>query len=132
MNSNEANFHIHGVTGPDEYTTVVNDNLYTNVMARFNLRYAARVLELLGESAPDAYAALARRVDLGEHEAPAWVHAAESMYLPYDQELGIHPQDADFLDLQPWDFDCHAVGQVPPAVALPPARDLSPPGAQTG
>ncbi len=97
-------FHIHGVTGPDEYTAVVNDNLYTNVMARFNLRYAARVLELLDESAPDAYAALARRVDLGDDEAPAWVRSAESMYLPYDEELGIHPQDADFLDLQPWDF----------------------------
>jgi alpha,alpha-trehalose phosphorylase len=104
-NGNDATFHIHGVTGPDEYTTVVNDNLYTNVMARFNLRYAARVLELLGESAPDAFAAIARRVELGDHETPAWVHAAESMYLPYDPKLGIHPQDADFLDLQPWAFD---------------------------
>ena len=43
-------FHIHGVTGPDEYTTVVNDNLYTNVMARFNMRYAARVVELAARS----------------------------------------------------------------------------------
>ncbi len=111
--ANDATFHIHGVTGPDEYTTVVNDNLYTNVMARFNLRYAARVLELLSESAPDAYAALARRVDLGEHEAPAWVRAAESTYLPYDEELGIHPQDADFLDLQPWDFDATSADKYP-------------------
>ena len=106
-------FHIHGVTGPDEYTTVVNDNLYTNVMARFNLRYAARVLELLEDSAPDAYAAIARRVDLGDHEAPAWVRAAESMYLPYDHQLGIHPQDADFLDLQPWDFDATPSDKYP-------------------
>ena len=66
----DATFHIHGVTGPDEYTAVVNDNLYTNVMARFNLRYAARVPELLGESAPDAYAACRAVFDLGEHEAP--------------------------------------------------------------
>lgn len=42
-------FHIHGVTGPDEYTTVVNDNFYTNVMARFNLRYAARSVRFLAE-----------------------------------------------------------------------------------
>ena len=82
-------------------------------MARFNLRYAARVLELLGESAPDAYAALARRVGLGEHEAPAWVRAAESMYLPYDEELGIHPQDADFLDLQSWDFSATPSDKYP-------------------
>ena len=92
---------------------MVNDNLYTNVMARFNLRYAARVLELLAESAPDAYAALARRVGLGEDEAPAWVQAAESMYLPYDDELGIHPQDADFLDLQAWDFDATPADKYP-------------------
>jgi alpha,alpha-trehalose phosphorylase len=111
--SSDAMFHIHGVTGPDEYTAVVNDNLYTNVMARFNLRYAARVLELLQESAPDAYAAIARRVDLGEDEAPAWVRAAESMYLPYDEELGIHPQDADFLDLQSWDFSATPSDKYP-------------------
>ena len=112
-NGGTNTFHIHGVTGPDEYTAVVNDNLYTNVMARFNLRYAARVLELLEDSAPDAYAALARRVDLGDHEAPAWVRAAESMYLPYDEELGIHPQDADFLDLQSWDFDATPPDKYP-------------------
>ena len=98
-------FHIHGVTGPDEYTAVVNDNLYTNVMARFNLRYAARVLELLQESAPEAHAALARRVDLREDEPQAWIRAAEAMYLPYDSELGIHPQDTDFLAREPWDFE---------------------------
>jgi alpha,alpha-trehalose phosphorylase len=111
--SHVATFHIHGVTGPDEYTAVVNDNLYTNVMARFNLRYAARVLELLEESAPEAYAALARRVDLGENEAAAWVRAAETMYLPYDAELGVHPQDADFLDLQPWDFAATSSDKYP-------------------
>ena len=40
-------FHIHGVTGPDEYTTVVNDNLYTNVMARANLAAAASAVDNL-------------------------------------------------------------------------------------
>jgi alpha,alpha-trehalose phosphorylase len=112
-NTSNGNFHIHGITGPDEYTAVVNDNLYTNVMARFNLRYAARVLELLEESAPAAYAAITRRVDLDEAEAPAWVRAAKSMYLQYDEELGIHPQDADFLDLQPWDFDATPADKYP-------------------
>jgi alpha,alpha-trehalose phosphorylase len=101
----ERLFHIQGVTGPDEYTAVVNDNLYTNVMARFNLRYAARVLELLGENAPDALAAVARRVDLQEGEPEEWIEAAESMFLPYDSQLGIHPQDSEFLEREPWDFE---------------------------
>ena len=97
-------FRIHGVTGPDEYTTVVNDNLYTNVMARFNMRYAARVVELLEAWDSDAYAGLCRRVGLQPDETKAWTRAAEAMYLPYDEELGIHPQDDKFLECEPWDF----------------------------
>lgn len=97
-------FHIHGVTGPDEYTAVVNDNLYTNVMARFNMRYAARVVELIELTAPVALERLVRAVDLQPGEVQEWIAAADSMFLPYDKELGIHPQDSDFLDREPWDF----------------------------
>jgi alpha,alpha-trehalose phosphorylase len=97
-------FRIHGVTGPDEYTAVVNDNLYTNVMARFNMRYASRVVESLREWDRDAYDALCRRVGLDEAEIKRWIRASDSMYLPYDEELGINPQDDSFLGLEPWDF----------------------------
>lgn len=99
-----SEFHIHGVTGPDEYTTVVNDNLYTNVMARFNMRYAARVLELLREVSPDDYAAVLRRLDVHADEIERWVRAADSMYLPFDEAVGIHPQDESFLSKERWDF----------------------------
>lgn len=98
-------FHIHGVTGPDEYTTVVNDNLYTNVMARFNLRYAALTVELLEQWNPDAYEALCRRTELQHHEIADWHRAADAMFLPYDTELGINPQDANFLERERWDFE---------------------------
>lgn len=97
-------FHIHGVTGPDEYTTVVNDNLYTNVMARFNLRYAARVIELLQEHNTEALDSLVRRVNLEPDEVERWIAASEAMYLPFDEDLGIHPQDESFLDREVWDF----------------------------
>ena len=99
-----AEFHIHGVTGPDEYTTVVNDNLYTNVMARFTMRFAARVVEALRTDAPDRFAALVRTTGLTSDEVTAWNRACDAMYLPYDAALGIHPQDASFLDREPWDF----------------------------
>lgn len=98
-------FHIHSVTGPDEYTTVVNDNLYTNVMARFTMRYAARCVAFLKEFAPDAYETLVRKTELGEDEPAAWHRAADAMYIPYDEDLGIHPQDANFLDRERWDFE---------------------------
>jgi alpha,alpha-trehalose phosphorylase len=58
MNPTDDRFHIHGVTGPDEYTTVVNDNAFTNLMARRNLRYAAEVLTWLAEEDPAAHATL--------------------------------------------------------------------------
>jgi alpha,alpha-trehalose phosphorylase len=100
----DAAFHIHGVTGPDEYTTVVNDNLYTNAMARFNLRYAANTIGFLAEWNPEAYESVARRTGLTDAEIDEWHRAADAMYLPYDEELGIHPQDAEFLKLESWDF----------------------------
>ncbi|PRA80752.1 glycoside hydrolase family 65 protein [Microbacterium sp. MYb66] len=97
-------FHIHGVTGPDEYTTVVNDNLYTNVMARYNLRYAAKIVREIRENYPQDYVKLVDRTGLGPGEAEAWDRAAEAMYIPYSEGLGIHPQDSLFLEREVWDL----------------------------
>ncbi len=102
---NDALFHIHGVTGPDEYTTVVNDNTYTNLLARFTMRFAAETVELMEHAFPDAYAALGRATGLTPDEVDEWNRAASEMYVPYDERLGIHPQDASFLSLEPWDFE---------------------------
>ncbi|MEY2958537.1 MAG: hypothetical protein RLZZ01_1105, partial [Actinomycetota bacterium] len=99
-----SEFHIHGVTGPDEYTTVVNDNLYTNVMARFTMRYAARVVEELRTTDPVRFGALVRATGVTADEVAAWNRACDAMYLPFDARLGTHPQDASFLDREPWDF----------------------------
>ncbi|MEV4775617.1 glycoside hydrolase family 65 protein [Microbacterium sp. LWH12-1.2] len=98
-------FHIHGVTGPDEYTTVVNDNLFTNVMARYNLRYAARVVREIAENDPAAYAALVDRTDVAPEEPDAWDRAAEAMFIPFSESLGIHPQDSLFLERELWDLE---------------------------
>ncbi|GAA3643818.1 glycosyl hydrolase family 65 protein [Microbacterium awajiense] len=98
-------FHIHGVTGPDEYTTVVNDNLFTNVMARFNLRFAARNVREMAEDAPDAFRAMVERLNLEPGEWEAWDHAAEAMHIPFSPALGIHPQDEVFLEREIWDLE---------------------------
>jgi alpha,alpha-trehalose phosphorylase len=97
-------FHIHGVTGPDEYTTVVNDNLFTNVMARFNLAKAAELLGQLEREFPRAYQRVAERLELGAEEIAEWAACAESMSIPYDEVTGINPQDAHFLDREVWDL----------------------------
>ena len=100
----DSTFHIHGVTGPDEYTTVVNDNLFTNVMARYNLRFATRIVREMKASDPEAFAALVERTDFDEGEADAWERAAEAMYIPFSEALGIHPQDSLFLEREVWDL----------------------------
>jgi len=97
-------FCINGVTGPDEYKTVVNNNAYTNLMARENLRYATTTVEALRKQEPDAYDALVRKTALDPTEVEAWRSAAENMYVPYDENLGIIPQDDSFLDREVWDF----------------------------
>ncbi len=97
-------FHIHGVTGPDEYTTVVNDNLYTNVMARFNLRCAAASVRTLATTNPDRYAHMIARLELDEAEVEEWEKAAEAMTILWDENLGIHPQDALFAQREMWDL----------------------------
>lgn len=97
-------FHIHGVTGPDEYTAVVNDNLFTNVMARFNLRVAAEMVRRIQDEAPEAYRSLRKRLGLRDDEVGAWERAAEGMHIPYNEEMGVHPQDAHFLEKEVWDL----------------------------
>jgi alpha,alpha-trehalose phosphorylase len=97
-------FCINSVTGPDEYNTVVNNNAYTNLMARENLRYAAQTVEALRATDPDSYNVLVHKTSLEPSEVEAWARAAERMYVPYDEKLKIIPQDDSFLDREPWDF----------------------------
>ncbi|MBP2437458.1 glycoside hydrolase family 65 protein [Microbacterium amylolyticum] len=98
-------FHIHGVTGPDEYTTVVNDNLFTNVMARFNLRAAAVVVREMAERSPADYRAMVSRLNLSADEPERWERVGNHMHIPYSEAAGIHPQDAQFLEREVWDLE---------------------------
>ncbi|MGB3257211.1 MAG: glycosyl hydrolase family 65 protein [Ornithinimicrobium sp.] len=100
-----ASFHIHGVTGPDEYTTVVNDNLFTNVMAQFNLAVAATTMTELEERDPAAYARAVSRLRVTRDEVHEWRRAAKGMFLPFDSEVGVHQQDSHFLEREMWDLE---------------------------
>ena len=101
----DGHFHIYGVTGPDEYTAIVDDNFFTNVMAKFNLQTAARTLHRLRAMDPDAAAAAESRLNIDENEADEWRRAASAMALIVDPRSGIHAQDAQFLSRPRWDFE---------------------------
>lgn len=113
VSTHDGRFHIHGVTGPDEYTTVVNDNVFTNLMARHNLRYAAEVIEWLAREHPEEYRTLTRRLGLRQEEAADWRRSADAMYVPYDGERGIHPQDDSFLEKDVWPFATTPIERYP-------------------
>lgn len=97
-------FCIDGVTGPDEYTAIVNNNYYTNSMVQIHLNFAVKLFESLEEKDSHQYYHLLDSLNLSAAEIKQWAHIAENIYLPHDQEKGITPQDDSFLNKKPWDF----------------------------
>jgi alpha,alpha-trehalose phosphorylase len=100
----DGRFRIDEVTGPDEYTALVNNNAYTNLMARNNLRFAARVLRAMREARQDSFESLRRKTALEDGEIEEWQKAADSMYVPYDPKTGIYAQDDSFMRKEVWPF----------------------------
>ncbi|AOV09261.1 family 65 glycosyl hydrolase [Sporosarcina ureilytica] len=98
-------FRIDSVTGPDEYTCVVNNNYYTNVMAKNNMSWAVKAFNLLKEQDENHLNELMNRLELSETEVTEWKNAAENMYLPYNEELKINAQDDSFLQKDRWDLE---------------------------
>ncbi|MER6089700.1 glycoside hydrolase family 65 protein [Streptomyces bluensis] len=90
-------FHIDGVTGPDEYSALANDNAYTNLMAQANLQAAA--------DAAGRHTAQAAALGVDEAETAAWRDAAKAMSVPYNRALGVHEQSAGYTRLDVWDFE---------------------------
>lgn len=90
------------VTGPDEYNALVDNNFYTNLMARENLRAALKALEIIKEE-KEAYDRFVHKIGLTDDECVLWQKIIEKMYLPYDEQLGIYPQDDGFLMRKQWD-----------------------------
>ena len=113
-------FCINGVTGPDEYNTVVDNNVFTNLMAQGNLGYAVETMEWLQEKDPPAFAILQNKTQLDLAEVEGWKAAADNMYIPVDERLGIHPQDESFLDKKRWDFENTPPEKYPLLLAFHP------------
>ncbi|MGW5283306.1 glycoside hydrolase family 65 protein [Streptomyces collinus] len=104
-------FHIDGVTGPDEYSAVADDNTYTNLMARQNLLAAA--------DAAERHPREAERLGVDEEESAAWRDAAAAVHIPFNQELGVHEQHAGFTRYQRWDFANTRPDQYPLLLNFP-------------
>ncbi|WP_406176819.1 glycoside hydrolase family 65 protein [Streptomyces sp. NBC_00996] len=107
----QGKFHIDGVTGPDEYSAVADDNTYTNLMARANLLAAADVVE--------RHPRRAAELGVDAEESAAWHDAADAMHIPYNDELRVHEQHAGFTRYQRWDFAATRPDQYPLMLHFP-------------
>jgi alpha,alpha-trehalose phosphorylase len=104
-------FRIDGVTGPDEYSSIADNNVYTNLMAQRNLRAAA--------DCAAKYLDRATELGVGTEEMASWRDAAEDMLIPFDEILGIHPQSAGFTRHEKWDFEQTPAEKYPLLVHYP-------------
>jgi alpha,alpha-trehalose phosphorylase len=90
-------WHLDGVTGPDEYTAIVRDNVFTNLMAAHNLITAAEACNRHPEAA--------EAMGVNNEETASWRDAADAVNIPYDEELGVHQQCEGFTKFAEWDFE---------------------------
>ena len=104
-------FRIDGVTGPDEYSAVADNNVYTNLMAQENLSAAA--------DAAARHSDRATELGVDDEEMTSWREAAASMVIPYDQTLGVHPQADGFTCHEVWDFANTTAEQYPLLLHFP-------------
>src|SRR5579875_972998 len=115
LNTALGQFRIDGVTGHDEYSAIVDNNVYTNLMAQHNLYAAADAVKRHPEKA--------KALGVDANEVASWREAAEKMYIPYDERLGVTPQDENFTEHEVWDF-AHTRSEQYPLLLHFPYFDL--------
>jgi alpha,alpha-trehalose phosphorylase len=107
----DGRFRIDGVTGPDEYSAVADNNVFTNLMAQQNLRAAA--------DAAARHSDVAARLGVTPEETASWRDAAAAVVIPYDERIGVHPQSEGFTDHARWDFEGTRPDQYPLLLHFP-------------
>ena len=110
--------HIRGVIGPDEYHEGVDDNAYTNMMARWNILRALELAELLRTRWPERWDVLAGQLGLDAAELAQWAEAARTLVTGLDEVTGLIEQFAGFFRLEPVDLTRYAGRHLPVDVVL--------------
>ena len=110
FNGNDK-FRIDGVTGPDEYSAIADNNVYTNLMAQHNLRSAAKAV--------NRHSGLAHTLGVTSDEVASWLDAADKMLIPFDDHMGVTPQAEGFTSHEVWNFDTTSPEQYPLLLHFP-------------
>lgn len=110
--------HIRHVIGPDEYHEDVDDNAFTNMMARWNIARALETVDLLRARWPDRFATLCDKLKLGDAELTDWRDASERIVTGLDTATGIYEEFAGYHQLEPIDLSLYAGRKVPIDVVI--------------
>lgn len=98
FSSHKNKYVILGVTGPNEYENNVNNNFYTNYIAKWCIQYTLEQIEKTAREYPEDYVRINRKVQLDATEMAAMKKVADNMYFPYSEEHGVYLQQDGFLD----------------------------------
>jgi alpha,alpha-trehalose phosphorylase len=107
----DGGFRIDGVTGPDEYSAIADNNIYTNLLVQSNLLVAA--------DAAERNLDVAAELEVSEDEISLWRRAAQKIVIPFDTQLGVHAQAEGFTYHQTWDFEATKQDQYPLLLHFP-------------
>jgi alpha,alpha-trehalose phosphorylase len=107
----QGRFRIDGVTGPDEYSAIADNNVFTNLMARRNLVAAAKVCEHHEDRARD--------LGVTPEEMADWRAAATTIFVPYDERRGVHQQAEGYTEHELWNFASTRADQYPLLLHFP-------------
>jgi len=115
--------HIRHVIGPDEYHEDVDDNAFTNVMARWNIARGLETIDVLREHWPNHATVLREKLALGDEELADWRDAIARIVSGLDPATGIYEEFAGFQALQPLELAAYADRKVPIDVVI--GRELT-------
>jgi len=114
----DGHCHIRGIIGPDEYHELIDDNAFTNVMARWNIQRALGVAAMLRARSPEHWESLSARLGLHDNELEQWRSVAETIATGVDPDTGLFEQFAGFFSLEDIDLAHYAGRSVPIDVVL--------------
>lgn len=101
----DGKFCINCVTGPDEYTALINNNYYTNLMASENMLFAYEIIQYIEKENKEKYNNIIKKLNVSKEEINYWKKASENIFLPFDEKLKINAQDDSFLQKPYWDLE---------------------------
>lgn len=112
-NADGTRYGYYCVMGPDEFQMMVNNNCYTNLMAKFTFHYTESMLKKMEQEQPEAYQALASKLKLKEEERSTWAKMERLMYIPYDEKTMLYEQHEGYYQLPHVDVDAIPVEDFP-------------------